>query len=58
MNGLEELLAPARLKSDCFLIEPAVSKMWLEHKSGKRNWGYHLWGVLMFQAWLENGGEN
>ena len=26
--------------------------MWIEHVSGKLNWQYHLWSVLMFQAWL------
>jgi asparagine synthase (glutamine-hydrolysing) len=27
--------------------------MWREHLSGKLNWEYHLWDVLMFQAWLD-----
>jgi len=34
------------------LINTAVSQqMWAEHLSGRRNWGYALWTLLMFEAW-------
>ena len=39
-----------------FNPEPIRTK-WLEHLSGKRRWHYHLWDVLMFQAWLESAGQ-
>jgi len=28
-----------------------VKLAWAEHQTGRRNWQYHLWAVLMFQAW-------
>jgi asparagine synthase (glutamine-hydrolysing) len=35
-------------------LNPApVRKRWEEHLSGRRNWHYSLWSVLMFQAWLD-----
>jgi asparagine synthase (glutamine-hydrolysing) len=43
------------LKREGFLNPVPVRKIWIEHLSGQRNWAYHLWGVLMFQAWLEDG---
>ena len=30
-----------------------IQKKWKEHLSGRQNWQYHLWDVLMFQSWLE-----
>jgi len=50
----EELLDEARLRREGFLKAEPIRHKWAEHLSGKRDWQYHLWDVLMFQAWLEH----
>jgi asparagine synthase (glutamine-hydrolysing) len=49
----EALLDEGRLRREGFLDHAAVRRRWDEHLSGTRNWQYHLWIVLMFQAWLD-----
>jgi asparagine synthase (glutamine-hydrolysing) len=49
----EALLDESRLRREGFLDHAAVRRRWDEHLSGARNWQYHLWIVLMFQAWLD-----
>lgn len=49
----EELLDEVRLKREGFFNVAPIRRKWQEHLSGQRNWQYHLWDVLMFQAWLE-----
>lgn len=49
----EALLDPTRLQNEGFFHSASIRKKWDEHLSGQRNWQYHLWDVLMFQAWLE-----
>ena len=49
----EELLNESRLQREGYFNPLPIRQKWAEHLSGKRNWQYHLWGVLMFQAWLE-----
>jgi asparagine synthase (glutamine-hydrolysing) len=49
----EALLDEKRLRDEGFFNVPLVRKKWEEHLSGKRNWQYQLWDVLMFQAWLD-----
>ena len=49
----ESLLGESRLKKEGFLNYEPIRRKWIEHLSGRRNWQYHLWDILMFQAWLE-----
>jgi asparagine synthase (glutamine-hydrolysing) len=48
----EDLLIPDRIKREGFLDAERVAEKWREHLSGNRNWQYHLWDVLMFEAWI------
>ncbi len=50
----EELLSEKRLRQEGFFNPAPIRQKWSEHLSGKLNWQYHLWDVLMFQSWLAN----
>ena len=49
----EALLDETRLRREGYFAPAPIRQKWAEHLSGRRNWAYHLWDVLMFQAWLE-----
>ncbi len=49
----EALLAEDRLRREGFFDAQEMRRLWHEQQSGKRERGYMLWAVLMFQAWKE-----
>lgn len=49
----ESLLSEQRLRQEGFFNPQPIRKKWAEHIHGAQNWQYSIWGILMFQAWLE-----
>jgi asparagine synthase (glutamine-hydrolysing) len=53
----ESLLSAEALTRGGYFDCSAVRAAWEQHLSGTRSFGYRLWSILMFQAWLaEQGG--
>ena len=50
------LLAEDRLRREGYLRPEAITRTWQAHQRGEGSFGYRLWSVLMFQAWLEEQG--
>jgi asparagine synthase (glutamine-hydrolysing) len=49
-DGVESLIDKSRLQQDGYFNYELIRKKWKKHLSGKRNWQYYLWSILMFQA--------
>lgn len=54
----DELLSEQTLRAGGHLQVEAVRQLWLEHRSGQRDWTLRLWNLLMIQAWLEAQGRS
>jgi asparagine synthase (glutamine-hydrolysing) len=52
----ETLLSENRLRDGGLVSVADVRRSWAEHLSGRRNWQYPLWDVLMLEAWRERWG--
>jgi len=53
----EDLLSEHRLRREGLLDPRPVREKWAEHLSGRRNWQFLLWDVLMWEAWLGHVGQ-
>ncbi len=49
----DDLLSERRLREGGLFAPAPIRQRWTEHLSGRRNWQYALWPVLMFEAWRE-----
>jgi len=49
----EELLSEESLSDKDYFNVKQVRDVWKQHISGKKNYQYQLWSVLMFQAWSD-----
>ncbi len=47
-----DLLSEEMIKKYGILEYRPIERMFREHISGRRNWHYYLWDVLMLQSWL------
>ncbi len=50
----EALLDENRLRAEGFFNPAPIRRRWQQHLDGQGNWQYDLWGILMFQTWLES----
>lgn len=48
-----DLLAEDRLHREGYLRPEEITRTWQAHLRGEGSFGYRLWSVLMFQAWLQ-----
>lgn len=49
----DDLLERDRLVAEGLLNADLIQARWNDHRSGRQNWHYHLWEVLMFQSWRQ-----
>ena len=50
----DSLLEQSRITNEGYLNSQYVNQIWSEHLSGKRDWTFKIWSILMFQSWLES----
>lgn len=49
----DALLDPIRIRQEGFWNPEIIRRTWAAHSNGQVDYSFQLWGVLMFQAWLD-----
>lgn len=49
----EALLGESRMRQEGFWEVRPIRQAWADHLEGREDYSFKLWGVLMFQAWLD-----
>jgi len=49
----EPLLSEAALRKHGLLDPAPIRAKWDEHLTGRYDWNFYLWGILMLQVWLD-----
>ena len=53
----ESLLSEQRLREEGYFDPAPIRDKWIEHVSGRRDWQYLLWPILIFQSWREQAAQ-
>ena len=49
-----DMLSSDRIARAGLFDQRIVQRRWAEHQSGRRNWGQHLWTLIMFELWKDH----
>jgi asparagine synthase (glutamine-hydrolysing) len=53
----DALLDPVLIRRDGYFAAAPIERRWRQHVRAEMDWSFHLWGLLMFQAWLADFGR-
>lgn len=57
-DWVEELLSERKMQEQEFFDVHTIRELWKSHLDGYDDHSSRLWGVLMFQSWLETYSDN
>ena len=50
----EDLLSAQSLAAHGLFDANRLAVIWQQHLNNRTDWSFHLWGILMFQAWFRD----
>jgi asparagine synthase (glutamine-hydrolysing) len=56
-NWAENLIKKEKIEENGFFNHKIIQKFWDEHQTGYYDWTPRLWGVIVFQSWIEKNNK-